>query len=1198
MCISSGVKEIESRPLRLFLDEQLQQSNSKNQNGNGIIHLPNGIFSSCGYRVISRTLNLEGMKTEVHISVERNALETETQNGFDSSSADEDWQLSIFRIRNSTVSLRSLCLNSEGRSSLIASVSSSFVTVSESDIRSNGMNSPFVMLTGMADEQSGDIGSSLDIWNCRHISSSLVSLVPLAELSHKSDLTMNAGKVWMTIAETQFIEEMRISACSLSMFDCCLTFGTGPLIGFGGLTAKTEDVGKQADQPWKVSSQLMKSQIVNTTCTPSNWIDHELDGMELTQLVTGSRVCSSTNHLYGTACVDMNVKVMGSLLSLNTSFSSCSTDTPTHLGQHFSDRQDLAQSAFFKLCTFKDCSSPSHGGAIKFVGEQGSLLVDECSFETCRMTSQSYYGGAVYYNGSTGASFIAKSSSFVGCSSARYAGSICLNGSSTTLFNCVFINSTSPSHGGSVYSQRWNALSTSSSITNCLFDHSKTTGTDSDQRYSGGAFYFVKAFSIQFNFVRFRGNEAAQYHGNDIMFADSTALITSETMVECISTSSSPRLRVYEEAKGKDDYLPNPATTVTYVSCVGTAIDSDTAEFTLKMSEPITGTVLVLIDNSGGTRTPTGDQAPNIGRVLSFSFDNSDSSSCRVSLGESGLVQTPLSAYKVITSSFVGSVILSANFAMDPNEKNALITISGSGIPSGIISATLSDNIVLDFTFTPNQATSEVLTVPLTGTSPKLQRGETYKIVSAQSQTIPSHLIIIPLLIEIIVPNPSRLTTLKAPEYDEARKTVRIDMEGVDLDGSYKVSLSVNKTETVTIDVVFSSSEGQLGGILFDTETPTKANMFFNTRYEIVGMKQGEGKVLCLGDLSFTTMAEPTRLVTMECEFDKAKKNAFIQISGRALETTSTYKVGLSISGSLKHTVVMSFNSTTELWEGSALLYPSSSAELEYGKTYSVSSFQKGGNTTELLFEANSIEMTPEPPRLVKVESINAVGLNSTTLTLSTLALTDGAKYTLELKGTPLGSHIAANALLPSLATGDIPTIIETDACSFSTPIFPERLVNLSCDGTFSDPKKKTITVTFESLGLKSLTEYSIVLKSPATKEVPSHTKTLKLKTDANGLLPSHTAVLFPAKTVADELEGQLEFGSTYTVDGFKRGVETLLYDTEHITLTAPPEPARLTEIGCTGSTDKMKKATLSVIGRKMSRHLSSPIKIGKTGIN
>ncbi|KAK2963739.1 hypothetical protein BLNAU_1306 [Blattamonas nauphoetae] len=1220
LTIASGGKETESRSLRLFLDEHIQKSNNDHYEDNDIIRLPNGKFSSCGYPVISRTLNVEGMKTEVHISVERDVLETDTQNGFDSSSTGGDSLLSIFRIRNSTVSLSSLCLNSEAPSSLIASVTSSFVTVSESDIRSNGMNSPFVMLVGNADGQSRDLGSSLHLSNCRHISSSLVSLVPLAEISRKSDLAVNARKSWTRFEEAQFVEEMRISASELAISDCCLTFGTGPLIGFGCDKDQSELSGEQAVLPWKVSSQLVKSQITNTTSNPSDWIvcEGELERMELSQRLTSSCVCLSTNHLYGTACVDMNANVMGSLLSLNTSFSSCLTDAPTHLNQHFKTQQTPTQSAFFKLCTFKDCSSTSsYGGAINSRAK-GALLVEDCSFQLCQCTGTGSGAGAIFYAPSWTISFIVVSSSFIGCSSAYYGGSIVVSScKSSTLLNCVFIDSKALSNGGSVYLHNWDALSTSSSITNCLFENCQTTHSSASNPYSGGALYITEAVSLQLNFVNFRGNKAGVKDGNDIMFSKITpSRITPEMMVGCTSTSNSPRQQLYP-AVGTDEHLTNPTTTATHVSWNATEIDANTAKFTLKMNETITGTVLVLIDNSGGTRTPTSGQAPNIGRVLSFSLDDTDESSCSVSLGEDGLVQTPLKAYQVITSSFVGSFILSTDCVLDESEKNVLITISGRNIASGILHVTLSDNTVLNFQFKPHQTTSEVLNVPLTVDSPMLIFGKTYKIVSARSPTQSHNPITLPYDVEIIVPSPPRLTTLKESVYDEKKKTVSIDLEGVNLDGTYKVTLSVNDTETMTFDVVFSSSKFQFQGILFDTETPTKVNMSYNTRYEIVGMKQGEENVLCLGDLSFTTMAEPTRLVTMECEFDKAKKNVLIQIFGRELETTSTYKVGLSISGTLKHTVSMTFNSSSELWEGSALLYPSSSAQLGYGKTYSVSSFQKGGNTTELFFEANSIEITPEPQRLVKVESINADGLNSTTLTLSSLALAHGAKYALELKGTPLDSssnsahvvplsftatsqstHSFTLSLYPTdeaklkyghsysvdwMKTGDTSTIIETDACTFSTSVLPERLVKISCDEKFSDSKKKTITVTFESLGLKSLTEYSIVFKSTTTAEVLSHTKKLKLKTDANGLLPSHTAVLFPTKTDTDERDGQLEFGLTYSVDGFKRGEETLLYDTEHITLTTPLEPARLTGVSYTGSTDKEKKATLTVMGRKMS---------------
>ncbi|KAK2944481.1 hypothetical protein BLNAU_20578 [Blattamonas nauphoetae] len=453
---------------------------------------------------------------------------------------------------------------------------------------------------------------------------------------------------------------------------------------------------------------------------------------------------------------------------------------------------------------------------------------------------------------------------------------------SSTLLNCAFVDSESKHFGGCIYSRDWNAASTSSSITNCLFENCRTSINYVYISISGGALVFAYAVSVQLNFVTFRGNKAGINPGNDVMFAYSdTSLIISETIFGCTSTSESPRLRVYEETEGKDDHLPIPTTTATLLSCVGTSFDSDTAEFTLKMSETITGTVLVLIDNSEGTRSPTSEQAPNIGRVLSFSFDNTDESSCRVSLGESGLAQTPLSAYSVVESSFVGSVILSASSVLDESGKNALITVSGSGIPSGILSVSLSDNTVLDFEFRPKQTTSEVLIVPLTETSPKLSFGETYTIVSAESQTLPTSPVAIPYSITFIIPNPPRLTTLNEAEYDSALKTVRISLEGVNLSGTHKVTLSVNGTEeTVTIDVVFSSSQGHLGGILFDSETPTKVNISYNTRYEIVEMKKNDVDVDCVKDLSFETIAEPTRFNDVSLNLNSIHTSLRIQLSG------------------------------------------------------------------------------------------------------------------------------------------------------------------------------------------------------------------------------------------------------------------------------------------------------------------------------
>ncbi|KAK2959579.1 hypothetical protein BLNAU_5357 [Blattamonas nauphoetae] len=687
---------------------------------------------------------------------------------------------------------------------------------------------------------------------------------------------------------------MTVTASELAISDSCLTFGTGPLIGFGCGKDKTERGGEQAVLPRKVSTLLSKSQIVNTTSKPSDLILDQAERTELTQRVMGSSVCLSTNHLCGTA-------------------------------EHFKSQQTSELSTnFFKLCTFKDCSTEVRGAAIH-LDMASSLRIEDCSFQTCLTTSQYSCGGAVHINISTGATFMALSSSFVGCSSAS-AGSMFLQTCpSSTLINCVFIDSqASEGYGGCIGLLGWDPLSTSSSITNCLFENCRTTSNST--LYTGGALLFTNAVSVQLNFVNFRGNKGGINPSNDILIAWTTPLITSETMVGCTSTSDSPRLRVF-------------------VSCMGAAIDSETAEFNLTISETITGTVLVLLDNSGGIRQPGTDDAPNIGRVLSFSLDNSIESKCSVSLGEDGLVQTPLTDYKVVKSSFVGSVVLSANCVLDKSKKTALITLSGSGIPSGILSATLSDNTVLDFPFLPQQTTSEVLTVRLTEDSLKFEVGEPFPIVSLRSNTHPSQKVVVPWQIKFGALPLSRLTTLKEPSFGDKQKTVSVNLEGVNLEGTFKVTLSVNETsDTVTIEVLFSLSEGQLRGVLFDHETPTNMNMSYNTRFEVVGVTKDGADVNFDSDLSFTTIPEPPRLLTMECEYDEAIKTALFRMTGQVLETTKKYEIELNDSGNSKKTIEMTFNTKSSEWEGSVILYsPGGSVELEYGKTYSVSRELKDG---------------------------------------------------------------------------------------------------------------------------------------------------------------------------------------------------------------------------------------------------------------
>ncbi|KAK2944633.1 hypothetical protein BLNAU_20432 [Blattamonas nauphoetae] len=859
----------------------------------------------------------------------------------------------------------------------------------------------------------------------------------------------------------------------------------------------------------------------------------------LSQRLVSSQISHSTNHLSGTAITDLNKCT--NMLSSNTSFQHC-TSSNTNIYHRTQYTIPQGSDCSFTLCTFKKCSATSYGGAIHSNTNNLSLSVDKCAFDTCTASSS---GGAIFFGLPSGSVNTVQilSSTFASCSSdAGYSGSLRFGLSaavSLIISSCVIIDSSASSYAGGLYVATWNQASSGGGISNCLFQN--CAQTDAEGYFGGGGIAFWTCTSVMLDSVQFRACTSALTKGHDVYFSGGSATASSSTFVNCDSNSTDSGNRV--EPIASSSLLPNPTLTTTITSIKAT-ISGSSATIEVRLTSAVSGTLLVVLSNMGATRTPTVQEAPLIKRVISFPSLASNVGSCTVSIGANGLLQTPLTEYVVDTASLAKTTV---SFT--------------SSLPLDIVTTSM---------------------------------------------------------------------TLGTISYSEKDKKMNVKLNGVGLEGTYTLVLSKNGTNSnnQSVSVVFSSNTASFDAVLY-TSSGT-GNMTYNTTYAVIAYSKGVEQFAAPG-VSFTTKVEPSRLVTFILKAnDSQVKTVFFSMSGRALDTNSKYKVGLSISGALKHTIEMGMNSSSGLWEGSAILYPSSSAQLEYGKTYEVSSFKKGVDSTELFFETNTINITPEPARLVKVESHDALGLNSTTVTLFTLALTNGAECNLQLTGTPLDSSLNSAHIVPlsfratsqttytfvlSLYPTDeaelkyghtysmnwinadaTPVLFELAACSFSTPTEPERLVKLSCDGTFSDAKKKTITVTFESRCLKSSTEYSIVLKSTATAEVLSHTKTIKLKTDANGLLPPHTAVLFPTKTIAAERDGQLEFGLTYTVDGFKRGVDPLIYDTEYITLTTPTEPTRLTEIKCTGWADKGLKATFSSSGRKMSVGETYTLKLKKSG--
>ncbi|KAK2957909.1 hypothetical protein BLNAU_7085 [Blattamonas nauphoetae] len=149
-----------------------------------------------------------------------------------------------------------------------------------------------------------------------------------------------------------------ITCHGLHLSNTHLIRGTGPLCDLEGLSvSSTKNV--------QFSSLLASSFLSNvTSCRLSR--NGASSAVHPSQRIVGCRVTDCSNHLYGTACRDMNAG--GNLLSHNTSFLRCTTEAPTHQNEYLSIRTVLSPSItfhFFRLCTFKGCVGTGvQGGAI------------------------------------------------------------------------------------------------------------------------------------------------------------------------------------------------------------------------------------------------------------------------------------------------------------------------------------------------------------------------------------------------------------------------------------------------------------------------------------------------------------------------------------------------------------------------------------------------------------------------------------------------------------------------------------------------------------------------------------------------------------------------------------------------------------------------------------------------------------------
>ncbi|KAK2943779.1 hypothetical protein BLNAU_21317 [Blattamonas nauphoetae] len=485
-----------------------------------------------------------------------------------------------------------------------------------------------------------------------------------------------------------------------------------------------------------------------------------------------------------------------------------------------------------------------------------------------------------------------------------------------------------------------------------------------------------------------------------------------------------------------------------------------------------------------------------------------------------------------------------------------------------------SDKPVLDALFTnETDGSAEASLYP----TRQLQYGESYKVTGMVGKMSNPPLIHVePSLTISIAPEPPRLTLMGSASPQDELKEVSIALTGIKMtNGPFTIAL--NGSKTITASFTADGESGSSTAILFSA-TAGDVEVEYGQTYIVVGVTDKDGnEVFFHSDLSFTAPPEPTRLITFSIvEYDSLKKNVLVTMNGTQLDISSKYEVDLTQTSSCEHTVLMEWNWSKSRWEGWASLFPTIDADLMFGGNYSIVEFRKQSNSTPLFFEPNSINLIPEPPRLISVTVVHHDNLTTTTLTLNTTQLVAGTVYRLNLIDTPRSSSNAEPTLVVSVDvtatdTGVITTelglypsstavlkygckfsvlsmtvktestsiLIETRDCVFDTPIEPTRIESGSAT---LNSQRDTATIIVTGRELKVGT-YSIVLESGAE----SYSTTVTTTTEGE--------LSFTAPTTSSSDPSKVLFGLVYMFQTVKlNGSDVFVNLDASVEIPVPPK--------------------------------------------
>ncbi len=185
----------------------------------------------------------------------------------------------------------------------------------------------------------------------------------------------------------------------------------------------------------------------------------------------------------------------------------------------------------------------AYGGCVYVWGTVGNVSITSTTMSSCRSTSSSYGGGAIFFRSVSGAITL-QSSTFYNNSSAADGGAIYMYDQRFTMDNCTVSSNTASSDGGGMYLDGDNTLS-ASLITNSTFDRNVASAI-------GGAMEFYYGVVKITNTTIF--NNRAGTVGGGFYAGYGTITLTNNTVV--MDSATSINSSIYVEA-GQVVYMKN-----------------------------------------------------------------------------------------------------------------------------------------------------------------------------------------------------------------------------------------------------------------------------------------------------------------------------------------------------------------------------------------------------------------------------------------------------------------------------------------------------------------------------------------------------------------------------------------------------------------------------------------------------------------